>query len=89
VRSNDAACVPASARPSHRMARSSEQYVRPALVASESPSRAAAAWRFRLGALLVLILLVAAVIYMFVTFSGVGAEDPGLGGGLPRVTQLQ
>jgi hypothetical protein len=70
------------------MRRDAEQYVRPALVARELPSGAAAVWRFRLGALIVLVLLVGAVVYAFVTAGGVGAEDPGLGGGLPAITQL-
>jgi hypothetical protein len=70
------------------MPRESEQYVRPALVAREAPSAALAVWRFRLVALLVMVGLVALVVYLFVTLSGVGAEDPGLGGGLPRVVQL-
>jgi hypothetical protein len=39
-------------------------------------------------ALVVMVGLVALVVYLFVTLSGVGAEDPGLGGGLPRVVQL-
>jgi hypothetical protein len=71
------------------MRRDTEQYVRPALVARELPSATLATWRFRLGALVVLILLVLAVVLAFVKFSGVGAEDPGLGGALQPVTQLR
>jgi hypothetical protein len=70
------------------MRRDNEHYVRPALVARELPSAALATWRFRLGSFLVLVLLVLAVVLAFVTFSGVGAEDPGLGGALPHVVQL-
>jgi hypothetical protein len=70
------------------MRRDTEQYVRPALVAREAPSTAFARWRFRLLAVVVLVLLVALVVLAFVTFSGVGAEDPGLSGGLSQHVTL-
>ncbi|MGZ6792364.1 MAG: hypothetical protein ACXVFV_05380 [Mycobacteriales bacterium] len=62
--------------------RRSEQYVRPALVARELPAAWLATWRFRLVALLALALLAAAVVALFLHFSNVTAEDPGLGGAL-------
>ncbi len=64
--------------------RSAEDYVRPPLVPREQRSPAFAAWRFRAGALLLLALLTLAVIWLFLHFSGVAAEDPGLGGALSR-----
>ena len=63
----------------------SEQYVRPALVARELPATWLATWRFRLVALLALALLTAAVIALFLHFSNITAEDPGLGGALRPV----
>ncbi len=62
--------------------RSAEDYVRPPLVPREPRSPAVAAWRFRAGAVLLLALLTLAVIWLFLHFSGVTAEDPGLGGAL-------
>ncbi|MCW2600586.1 MAG: hypothetical protein JWM02_2415 [Frankiales bacterium] len=59
-----------------------EDYVRPPLVARELPSTTLAIWRFRVGALLLLALLTLAVTLLFLHFSGVTAEDPGLSGSL-------
>jgi hypothetical protein len=59
-----------------------EDYVRLPLVPRERGSVALASWRFRVGALIALALLVAAVVWLFLHFSNVGAEDPGLGGAL-------
>lgn len=59
-----------------------ESYVRPPLVPTEPRSAAAARWRFRLLAVLLLVLLAALVVLAFVRFSGVASEDPGFTGGL-------
>jgi hypothetical protein len=67
--------------------RDREQYVRPPLVASEPPSAAAARWRYRAAAGLVLLVALVVLIWVFVRFSGVtGGEDPGLIGTLPSVS---
>jgi hypothetical protein len=64
-----------------------EDYVRPPIVAHEHSSTARAVWRFRIGALLVLALIVYVLAKLFLRFSGIGTEDPGLGGALgPLVT---
>lgn len=68
--------------------RMTEHYVRPPLIARELPSPAAAAWRFRVVALLLLALLVAAVVALFLHFSGVTSEDPGIGGALHPAQHL-
>ena len=64
-----------------------EQYVRPPLLATEAASAIVAVWRFRIIALLLLLGLTLGVVLLFLHFSGVTAEDPGLGGtmrqGLP------
>jgi hypothetical protein len=57
-----------------------EQYVRPPLVAREAPSPGVALWRFRAVALVLLALLAAGVVALFLHFSNITAEDPGLGG---------
>ena len=66
---------------------SAEDYVRPPLVPRELPSPRFATWRFRVGALLLLTLLTLAVVLLFLHFSGVTAEDPGLGGALSPARQ--
>jgi hypothetical protein len=59
---------------------SSEQYVRPPLVAREPRSPAVAVWRFRLLAIVLLTACALLVGYLFLRFSNVtGGEDPGLG----------
>lgn len=56
-----------------------EQYVRPPLVAAEPPSRRLAAWRYRVVAVLVLLLALVLLVWVFLRFSGVtNGEDPGL-----------
>ena len=65
-----------------------EQYIRPPVVATESASPAAALWRFRLVAALLLLLMTVVVVMLFLHFSGVTAEDPGLGGALNPVRGL-
>ena len=60
-----------------------EQYVRPPLVAAEAPSPTLARWRYRLVATVLLLLTLAALLWLFLHFSGVtGGEDPGLVGAL-------
>lgn len=57
-----------------------ESWVRPPVVAREAPSRLAAAWRYRVVALLLLVLVTGAVVWLFLKFSDVtGGEDPGIG----------
>ena len=64
-----------------------EDYVRPPIVAQEHGSTTRATWRFRLGGLVVLALVVYVLVKLFLRFSGIGTEDPGLSGGLgPMVT---
>lgn len=60
----------------------SEDYVRPPIVPHEPGSAAGATWRFRIGAVLVLALIVYVLAKLFLRFSGIGTEDPGLGGAL-------
>ena len=57
----------------------SERWVRPPLVAREAPPAWRARWRFRLIALLLLALLVAAGVQLFRVLSGATAQDPGIG----------
>lgn len=69
-----------------------ERWVRPPVVAREPPPAWRAAWRFRLLALLLLALLVAAGVQAFRVLSGATAQDPGvdataqLDGGQPTGT---
>ena len=57
-----------------------ESWVRPPVVATEAPSRRAAAWRYRVVSLLLLALVALAVVWLFLKFSNVtGGEDPGIG----------
>ncbi|MGB8649231.1 MAG: hypothetical protein WCD35_01080 [Mycobacteriales bacterium] len=64
--------------------RSSEDYVRPPLVASEPSSAALARWRYRVVALTLLVLLVGLFVWVLLRVSNVtGGEDPGLIGSLP------
>lgn len=53
--------------------------MRPPLVAREPASTAVAVWRFRVIATVLLLALAALVVALFLKFSGVTAEDPGLG----------
>jgi hypothetical protein len=70
------------------MARSSaEDYVRLPLVPRELRSTAFAIWRFRLVAVVLLVLLAASVVWLFLHFTNVAAEDPGLGGALSPARQ--
>ena len=55
-----------------------ESYVRPPLLAREAPPAWRAAWRFRLGALLVLGLLVLLAVVAFRQLTGATAQDPGI-----------
>lgn len=59
-----------------------EKYVRPPLVAREAPSARWAQWRFRLAAMLLGILLIAAAAYT-VRELGLGIQDTGGGVGQP------
>ena len=63
-----------------------EHYIHPPLVAAEASSARFARWRYRLVALLLLLILTIAVVYAFLQISGVTAEDPGLGGALRPAT---
>ena len=56
-----------------------EDYIRPPLVAREPASRLLALWRFRLLAFALLAVLTYLVVLIFLRFSGVNAEDPGIG----------
>jgi hypothetical protein len=55
-----------------------EQYVRPPLVPREPPPAWIAVWRFRLIALLLLVVLVMIGYRAFREFSGATDQDPGL-----------
>ena len=55
-----------------------ERWVRPPLLGREAPSARAAAWRFRLLALLTIAVLVTLVVLGFRQLSGGSAEDPRL-----------
>ena len=55
-----------------------ETWVRPPVVAREAPPPWRARWRFRLLALLLLALLVAAGFQLFRVLSGATAQDPGI-----------
>ena len=57
----------------------SERWVSPPLVPREPAPRWIAVWRFRLGALLVLALLVLAVFLLYRQLTGANAQDPGIG----------
>ena len=65
-----------------------ETYVRPPLIAREAPTYKLAIWRYRIIALLVLLVLIIAVGYAFLKISGYGSEDPGFTGGLRAVQVL-
>ena len=56
-----------------------ERWVSPPLVPREPAPRWVAVWRFRLGALLLLALLVLAVVLLYRQLSGANAQDPGIG----------
>jgi hypothetical protein len=56
-----------------------ERWVHPPVVAREAPPAWRARWRFRLFALLLLALLVAAGVQLFRVLSGATAQDPGIG----------
>jgi hypothetical protein len=64
-----------------------EQYVRPPLVPREAPPAWLAVWRFRLVALVVLLLLVLLSYRVYQELSGATDQDPGLSS-LPAVTLL-
>ncbi len=55
-----------------------EHWTRPPLVARERPPAWRATWRFRLAALLLLVLLVAATVQLYRVLSGATAQDPGV-----------
>lgn len=55
-----------------------EQYVRPPLVGREPAPRWRAVWRFRVTALVLLVLVVVAGYFAFQQLSGATAQDPGL-----------
>jgi len=61
---------PASAR---------EHWTRPPVVPREAPPAWRAAWRYRLVALLLLVLVVAGVVQLFRVMSGATGQDPGIG----------
>jgi hypothetical protein len=61
-----------------------ETYVRPPLVAAEAPSAFWSLLRYRLVAGVLLVIVLLALLWLFLTFSGVtGGEDPGFIGTLP------
>ena len=55
-----------------------ESYVRPPLVPREAPPTWHAVWRFRLTALLLLVVVVLLGYRVFQEFSGATDQDPGL-----------
>jgi hypothetical protein len=57
-----------------------EQYVRPPLIAREAKSDRLAVWRFRVIAVLVMLLLTVLVGWGMIKALGIGQEDPGFGG---------
>lgn len=60
-----------------------EPYVRPPLIAAEPRSAVVALWRYRLGAGIVLLVVLLALVWLFLRFSGVtNGEDPGFGAAL-------
>jgi hypothetical protein len=63
-----------------------ESYVRPPLVGIEPGSRRAAAWRFRIVALVVLAALIALVVWLIRTWQPSEPQNPGVGGALPPAT---
>jgi hypothetical protein len=65
-----------------------EQYVRPPLVPREAPPAWLAVWRFRLVALIVLLLLVLLSYRVYQELSGATDQDPDLSS-LPAVTLLR
>ncbi|MCU1587253.1 MAG: hypothetical protein JWN31_746 [Frankiales bacterium] len=58
----------------------SEHYVHPPLVAREPGSDAVAVWRFRVVAILLMLLLTALVGWGMIKALNIGAEDPGFSG---------
>ena len=52
--------------------------MRPPLVGREAPSAAAARWRFRVGAAVLLALLVLLVVLLQRRLTGADAQDPGV-----------
>lgn len=56
-----------------------EHWTRPPLVARELPPRWRATWRFRLLAVLLLVLLVAGAVQLYRMLSGATDQDPGIG----------
>ena len=57
-----------------------ETWVRPPVVAAEAPSKRAAAWRYRVVSIVLLMVVAALVGWLFLKFSDVtGGEDPGIG----------
>ena len=59
---------------------SRETWVRPPVVAAEARSSRAAAWRYRVVSLVLLLLVAVLVVWLFLKFSNVtGGEDPGIG----------
>lgn len=65
-----------------------EHWVRPPVVAREAPPAWRARWRFRLVALLLLGVLVAAGVQGFRMLSGATAQDPGIGAEPPAGSGL-
>ena len=63
-----------------------EQYVRPPVVAREAPPAWLAVWRFRLAALLLLIVLVLLGYRLYQEFSGATDQDPGVNSMRPVAT---
>jgi hypothetical protein len=57
-----------------------ETWVRPPVVAAEARSTRAAAWRYRVVSVVLLVLVATLVGWLFLKFSNVtGGEDPGIG----------
>ena len=65
-----------------------ERWVRPPVGAREAPPAWRARWRFRLLALLLLALLVAAGFQLFRVLSGATAQDPGINAAPATSTRL-
>ena len=66
-----------------------ETWVRPPVVAAEAPSKKAALWRYRVVAIVLLVLVALLVGWLFLKFSNVtGGEDPGIGLTRPAPVQL-
>ena len=65
-----------------------ERWVHPPVVAREAVPAWVGVWRFRVVALLLLLVLVLGTAVLFLHVSGLTSEDPGLGGALSPARSL-